>query len=400
MFKGNVFFKPITVTTIDHVIYSFVHGFSQSDFALGNLQTSVMIFDEVHYYEENTLNHLYTLFGFLKEMNIPHILMSGTLPNFITDKLPSYNMFIDNEGLPLESFSIEYYDECLVRTDSFNFNEDLLNEIQSNDNKGLKQFFIFNTVKRAQTFYFKLKSILPNTKIILYHSQFTHNHRVQKENEILDYASKNNGFILIATQVIEISLDISADVIYTELAPPDALGQRGGRLNRKRKEGSFKMKLFNSESNLPYDEELINKTKEFLKVGPISYKTFKVWCDEVYADRKLNKTNLINFFNNSVLFGNRPIDVAFSEDKGNKLEIRKETLPKVDVIPLDVYQNKEYTREYKRMHGLHYNHQKKFTEKKFKEWSKKASELRDSYQDEQIEEFKVELKEMSDMYCK
>ena len=52
------------------------------------------------------------------------------------------------------------------------------------------------------------------------------------------------------------------------------------------------------------------------------------------------------------------------------------------------------------MHGLHYNHQKKFTEKKFKEWSKKASELRDSYQDEQIEEFKNELKNLSDMYWK
>lgn len=61
---------------------------------------------------------------------------------------------------------------------------------------------------------------------------------------------------------------------------------------------------------------------------------------------------------------------------------------------------KEYTREYKRMHGLHYNHQKKFTEKKFKEWSKKASELRDSYKDEQIEEFKNALQSLSDLYYK
>ena len=59
---------------------------------------------------------------------------------------------------------------------------------------------------------------------------------------------------------------------------------------------------------------------------------------------------------------------------------------------------KEYTREYKRMHGLHYNHQKKFTEKKFKEWSKKASKLRDSYTDEQIEEFKIELQKLSQSY--
>lgn len=59
---------------------------------------------------------------------------------------------------------------------------------------------------------------------------------------------------------------------------------------------------------------------------------------------------------------------------------------------------KEFNREYKRMHGLHYNHQKKFTEKKFKEWSKKARKLRDNFTDEQLEEFKMELKKLSDIY--
>ena len=61
---------------------------------------------------------------------------------------------------------------------------------------------------------------------------------------------------------------------------------------------------------------------------------------------------------------------------------------------------KEYNREYKRMHGLHYNHTKEFKEEDFKDWSKKARELRDSYTDEQIDEFKVELRKLSDMYWK
>lgn len=59
---------------------------------------------------------------------------------------------------------------------------------------------------------------------------------------------------------------------------------------------------------------------------------------------------------------------------------------------------KEYNQEYKRMHGLHYNHTKEFKEKQFKEWSKKARKLRDNYNDEQIEEFKTELKILSDLY--
>lgn len=61
---------------------------------------------------------------------------------------------------------------------------------------------------------------------------------------------------------------------------------------------------------------------------------------------------------------------------------------------------KEYNREYKRMHGLHYNHTKEFKEKQFKEWSQKARELRDSYMDNQIKDFKIELKKLSDIYWK
>lgn len=63
-----------------------------------------------------------------------------------------------------------------------------------------------------------------------------------------------------------------------------------------------------------------------------------------------------------------------------------------------IYQ--EYNREYKRMHGLHYNHLKEFKEKQFKEWSKKAIELRNTYTDDRLEEFKIELKKLSEIYWK
>ena len=58
----------------------------------------------------------------------------------------------------------------------------------------------------------------------------------------------------------------------------------------------------------------------------------------------------------------------------------------------------EYSREYKRMYGLHYNHTKAFKEKQFKKWSNKARELRNRYSDEQIDEFKIELKKLSNIY--
>lgn len=59
---------------------------------------------------------------------------------------------------------------------------------------------------------------------------------------------------------------------------------------------------------------------------------------------------------------------------------------------------KEFKKEYKKMYGRHYNHPKEFKEKQFKEWSKKAVQLRDSFNDNQIEEFKIELYNLSNKY--
>lgn len=59
---------------------------------------------------------------------------------------------------------------------------------------------------------------------------------------------------------------------------------------------------------------------------------------------------------------------------------------------------KEFNKEYKKMYGRHYKHPKEFSEKKFKQWSKSSIELRNSYNDIQIEEFKIELQKLSQIY--
>ncbi|OEC88796.1 MULTISPECIES: CRISPR-associated helicase/endonuclease Cas3 [Methanobacterium] len=357
IFKGNVFFKPITVTTIDHLIYSFVHGFRQADFALGNLQNATIIFDEVHYYEKHTLNHLITLFRILKRFDIPHLLMSGTLPDFIREELEDYVEVVDKEGIEYTPFSFNLSDDNLIKiskaTDENEWNtlinQKILDSIINQYNLGLKQFIILNTVKRSQEFYKVLKRNLEekydNPNVILYHSQFIYKDRMEKESEIRDKSEKG-PFILIATQVIEISLDISCDVMYTEIAPPDAIGQRGGRLNRKGKTCftngiSHEMKIFAPESHLPYDEELLQKTKNNILNGPISYKMVKEVCDEIYGDYKLKKTNLEKIFKECALFGYRPIEIAFGEDEGRLLEIREEKVQKIDVIPCKYYENEK-----------------------------------------------------------
>jgi CRISPR-associated endonuclease/helicase Cas3 len=365
-FKGKIFFKPITVTTIDHLIYSFIHGFSQADFALGNLQNAVIVFDEVHYYEKQTLEHIMTLLGLLKEMTIPHLLMSGTLPKFFIEKVKELNSeyqgpFTDDEGLRFEPFKIELLSKKKLVTKDW-INEKVITEIEQNYHKGMIQFIILNTIERSKLIYETLIDRLPQSedspRIILHHSQFTYKDREKKERNILHKLNeeKSHPFILVATQVIEISLDISCDVMYTEIAPGDALGQRGGRLNRKGRtwiSNGFEhmLRVFMTEElddaepkNRPYDPNLLKKTIESIDNGrPYSYLLLKNICDEVYRDYKLTApTPLKNVFNECCLFGYAPYDINFGdEEKGRAIQIRSEKVQKIDVIPWNYYNNDE-----------------------------------------------------------
>jgi len=338
-FKGNIFFKPITITTVDHLIYSFIKGFGQADFAVGNLQNAVIVFDEVHYYEKLTLEHLLTLFNLLRKMDIPHLLMSGTLPDFMLNELSNYKHIVDEEGLKFEPFKIELYEHTL-------FKDTTIDEIIQNYKLGLTQFVILNTVERAKKFYQELKKkIGEQANIMLYHSQFTYNDRIRKENEI-SRRIKQKPFILVATQVIEISLDISCDVMYSELAPPDALGQRAGRLNRKGKNWKstieHKLKIYLPENNLPYDDEdLMNASYAVIETHqkPVNYREIKELCDIVYKEYALNTpSNFILFFKDSIIFGEHWKYKATESEEGLKFKVRDEKIQHVDVIPSYIYE--------------------------------------------------------------
>ena len=102
---------------------------------------------------------------------------------------------------------------------------------------------------------------------MLIHGRFTFGDRSRLETRLTD--KRNTPMILVATQIVEVSLDIDYDVMYTEACYPDSLVQRAGRINRRGKlgnngEGSIRVFLpegwhENKEKNiLPYDQELLS----------------------------------------------------------------------------------------------------------------------------------------------
>jgi len=357
-FRGNIFFKPITVTTIDHLVYSFAHGFSQSDFASGNLQNSVIIFDEVHYYETHTLNVLLRLFFILRKMKIPHLLMTGTAPEFLLKALNKkkelYSIVKDNEGLKFKPFAIVKREKNILE------NEDLFEEITNDYINNKKIFIVLNQVVWTQNFYIALKKYFNDNgvvpKMILYHSRFIYKDRVKKEKGIKELV-KSSPCIVIATQVIEISLNISSDVMYSQIAPPDVIGQRAGRLHRSGKiykstSYPYEMKLFNLKNYKPYPEDIVKSSWSNFQNGSISYQSIKEICDQVYKDINLRKDSCFNdYFKENILFGNKPREIATDDEKGKALKIREENYQTIDVIPqifeTELFQKNNLIVEYK-----------------------------------------------------
>ncbi|WP_297445896.1 CRISPR-associated helicase Cas3', partial [Desulfurobacterium sp.] len=203
-----------------------------------------------------------------------------------------------------------------------------------------------------------------NDKLFLINSQFTYDDRKTNEQKIIKVVKNKNKkpIILVATQVIEISLDISCDVMYTELAPADALGQRGGRINRGKKNWKedgkeYILKIFQPENELPYDRDILQHTDESLTPGVYSYLKLKEICNSVYGKnyievfeekgRFLGYYSLINWsgyngcFEKTCLFGLHPKDIAPDEETQIGLIIRPEKQRKFEVIPSVYYQGDE-----------------------------------------------------------
>lgn len=103
------------------------------------------------------------------------------------------------------------------------------------DNKQ-KILIVCNQVKRAQEVYQQIENTYPEVAKMLIHSRFKRSDRTQKEHELINALNtmEQQPCIVVSTQVVEVSLDISFDLMITECAPIDALIQRFGRVNRKR----------------------------------------------------------------------------------------------------------------------------------------------------------------------
>ncbi|MFN8672087.1 MAG: CRISPR-associated helicase Cas3' [Candidatus Sericytochromatia bacterium] len=226
---------------------------------LTNMINANIIFDEIHAYDTKITGFALASAKYMCDMFNANILfMSATMPSHLQEVLKEkFNIKEiikpDNDFLSKNIRHKLMLHENLI-DDSI---ENIIFEAQNNNKSVL---VVSNTVDKAINIYNQIKQKYDD--IILLHSRFTSKDRAEKEEKL----KPQKGKILVATQVVEVSLDIDYDTCFTEIAPFEALLQRFGRVNRHALREPAIVNVFSGNKNTDkvYDNSYLCKTYETL----------------------------------------------------------------------------------------------------------------------------------------
>jgi CRISPR-associated endonuclease/helicase Cas3 len=273
------FNKPVTVSTIDSLLKYFIN-IGRFNIATKNFLNSVIIIDEVHSYDFKLMGFLKRFLELCKEYEVKVCLMSASIPNKIKELLNiknNYPLITQNDLFKKKANEIRKMD-CEL-DDDFDF---IFEKFKESKNI----LIIRNTVKSAtDTYkYFKDVFLLDDEEIVLYHSTFKKMDKQKKEDLIFGKLDSKKPFILVATQIVEISLDIDFDVMFTDNAPIDSLIQRFGRVNRKKDENNKgEIFIYKYQKKYPYKNQyLLDMTFEMIQDGYFELAKYVEWLNMVY----------------------------------------------------------------------------------------------------------------------
>lgn len=200
------------------------------------LAYSYVVLDEIQLYDPRIAAIIVKTLEEITKLGAKFCIMSATLPDFYKNIMKERGInFEELEYIPsnLKKHKIQLIKKgILINKDEKRLNEEIKDYLKKFIENGKKVLIILNTIRAAKEVYKEIKKEFEDKEVLLIHSQFTLEDRKKKE-EIFESEEKPYPDILIATQVAEVSLDIDYDVLFTELAPLDALIQRMGRILRR-----------------------------------------------------------------------------------------------------------------------------------------------------------------------
>ncbi len=288
--ESLLFDADCIVATLDQTITSYACaplslGVRHGNIPAGAVVSSFLVFDEVHTFEPMLgLQSSLILAERMKNLGIAFVIMSATLPsnfmNSLSKRLEAKVIDVDEASISARNKRKVFLKENL---------KGLLSHkevLKLHNNHAGRTIVVCNTVDRAIKLFSEVKDKIKPAPILI-HSRFLDDDRARKEQDIKRLFGKDvkEKAMLITTQVIEVGMDISCDLLITELAPIDALIQRAGRCARWGGEGN--MIVFEIPHHSPYEKNLVADTRvviEKYENEQLTWLLEKNMVDEVLDD--------------------------------------------------------------------------------------------------------------------
>lgn len=256
--RKRTLLAPFGVGTVDQALMSVLqtrHFFVR----MFGLQNKVVIFDEVHAYDTYMSELFKRLLAWLRQIGVSVILLSATLPEKTRRDLTAAFLGQEEVDVPpaeyprltiatdagVQSIALDTPSSRAVELEKCDTQpQTIVGHLQNALKNGGCAAVICNRVARAQELYKEIQAagLVSEDDLILFHARFPFAWREEIEVKVLEKfgKDKNSGkninrpkkSIVVATQVIEQSLDLDFDFMISDLAPVDLLIQRAGRLHR------------------------------------------------------------------------------------------------------------------------------------------------------------------------
>jgi len=344
--KDKTFFQNVNVCTIDQVL---TQGFNLGYWELKtfHMMNAWVVIDEIHLYAPYTLALIISTINYLKsEFGARFFIMSATMPLKLQQLLGKTLgegdfQFIQDKELLDKARNIFETRDCLI--------DELLEEIKAEIEFEKKVLVVVNTVDEAIRIYNELKDSA--SKAFCYHSRFMQKDRLDKEAEILKAENSGKSLLLVATQVVEVSLDIDFDILYSENAPIDAIVQRAGRVNRKREKKNTKVVVFKESEitqkwvyDVPYILDNTFSSLQNHDGDSLTEIQLLEMVNDVYKDIDIETNE--HFIDGKRKYNEIQRNLHFIKDNINKDDVyTREGLDTISVIPMVNHANKEGEKE-------------------------------------------------------
>ena len=341
---------PINITTMDQ-IFDFVFKYPSYELKLTTLGFSKIVIDEILAYSADLLAYLIYGLEKVNEQGGKIAILTATLPPFIKDLLKKNMDFKENEN----AFTSDVIRHNLKVINERISSDDIYEKYNENKklNKNNKVLIVCNTIKEAQKIYNQLKGKVDEKELNILHSKFIRKERLEKEEDIIEFGKtydeeknidKKSG-IWISTSIVEASLDIDFDYLFTELQDLNSLFQRLGRCNRKGKKDSKDYNCYVytkiEESNLVdgkrgfIDRSLFNLSKEAIEDldGQLSEKEKVSLIEKYLTTENLKDSDYMRKYNKEYEFINDIEPYKFQVNDVNLRNILSE-----EIIPSPIYE--------------------------------------------------------------